>query len=189
MSLNLVTAPSVEPVSLSQAKAHMRVEHTADDALIETLIETARREAEGYLRCALISQQWDLRLDAFADVMEIELPPLITVDSISYLDSDGNSQTLATSVYDADIYRRPGRVTLGYGQSWPSTRATPNAVTIRFTAGYGTAASDVPADIRHAILFLVADLYKNRESISFGQIPHELPVSARALLWQHRAWL
>lgn len=146
MSLFLVTAPAAEPVSLADVKLHLRVDTTAENDLIAGLNTTARQYAEAFTQRAIPQQTWDWKLDAFPCGSEFYLPkaPCISVTSISYVDTNGDSQTLATTVYDTDLptgpHARAGRIFLKYGQSWPQTRDIPNAVTVRFVAGYsGTA--------------------------------------------------
>lgn len=146
MSLFLVTAPASEPVSLADLKLHLRVDTTAEDDLIAGLGVTARQYAEAFTQRAIPLQTWDLKLEGFPCGSEFYLPlaPCVSVTSITYVDTNGDSQTLATSVYDTDLPTGPsaraGRIFLKYSQQWPQTRSIPNAVTVRFVAGYaGTA--------------------------------------------------
>jgi uncharacterized phiE125 gp8 family phage protein len=153
MSLYLVTAPAAEPVSLADVKLHLRVDSTAEDDLIAGLITAARDYLEAFTRRAIPRQTWDWKLDAFPCGSEFYLPkaPCASVTSITYIDTDGTSQTLATSVYDTDLptgpMARAGRVFLKYQQVWPQTRSIPNAVTVRFVAGYADSATDPYPDM------------------------------------------
>jgi uncharacterized phiE125 gp8 family phage protein len=146
MAFSLVTAPTSEPVSLADAKLWIKVDATAEDDLISGLIVSARDYVESFTHRAVPLQTWDEKCDAFPDDSEFYLPkaPCVSVTSITYIDPNGDTQTLSTSVYDTDLPTGPnaraGRVFLKYGQSWPSTRDVPKAVTVRFVAGYaGTA--------------------------------------------------
>lgn len=146
MSLTLVTAPTAEPVSLADCKLHLRVDSTAENDLIAGLNTGARDYLESFTRRALPRQTWDWKLDAFPCGSEFYLPkaPCISVTSITYLDTDGAEQTLSTDVYGTDLptgpMARAGRIYLKYNQQWPQTRDIPNAVVVRFVAGYaGTA--------------------------------------------------
>lgn len=146
MTLSLVTAPTAEPVALADVKLHLRVDATAENDLIAGLNTSARDYVESFTRRAIPRQTWDYKLGAFPAGDEFYLPkaPCISVTSITYLDTDGASQTLATTVYDTDLptgpMARAGRIYLKYNQVWPQTRDIPNAVTVRFVAGYaGTA--------------------------------------------------
>lgn len=138
MPLKLITAPAAEPVSLADAKAHLRVDHAADDDLIAALIAAAREDAEHRLGRALVMQTLEQVCDAFPADGDIELPnpPLASVTSVKYLDSDGVEQTLSTSLYDVDSDSAPGEIHRAYGVTWPSTRCVENAVRARYVAGY-----------------------------------------------------
>ena len=161
MSLTLITPPADEPVALADAKAFLRVEHTADDALIEEFLAAARRRydgREGQLGRALVTQTWELRLDAFpAGEIEVPLPPLQSIDSVSFVAPGGTSMSLTEGTdFRADTYSEPGRISPIDG--WPKTADRLNAVTIQFTAGYG-APADVPHQLKTAILQTVATWY------------------------------
>lgn len=161
MPLVINTAPTTEPVTIAGAKSHSVVEITDDDALVSGFITQAREHIENDTNRALITQTWDYYLDGFSDVMRIPKAPLQSVSAITYVDSDGATQTLSASIYTVDAYSDPGRVVLAYSQSWPTTRDIPNAVKITFIAGYG-AASSVPSPIKLAINLLFSDWYENR---------------------------
>ncbi len=189
MGLVLVTAPGVEPVSLAEAKSHLRVDTTDDDALITALITAAREQVENDTRRALVTQTWDYVLDAFPSGSEIvlPLPPLQSVTSITYRDKDGNSSTFDASNYVVDTAGMFGRVVLKSGVTWPSVTLYPaGAVTVRFVAGYGDAGA-VPQSLKQAILLLVGHLYENREAAIMGTIVRDLPLGYDALVWQRRA--
>lgn len=188
-ALTEATAPAAEPLSTAEAKAHLRVDFTDDDTLIDRLIKAARGRAEVFTRRAFITQTWDMDLDRFPG-WQIEIPkaPLQSVTQIDYLDSDGVSQTLLSSLYRVDARSKPGRITPVFGEVWPVTRSTTNAVTIRFVAGYGNAGSDVPEDIIQAILLMVGDLYEHREEFITGTIVSRIPRGAEALLHPHKVF-
>lgn len=95
----------------------------------------------------------------------LPLPPLITVDSLKYIDQDGTQQTLSSALYKVDIVSEPGRLTPAYGQSWPATRNEASAVEIAFTCGYG-AAGAVPQGIKNWILMRMGSLYEFREEVA-----------------------
>jgi len=166
MLLSLVTPPAETPVSLNEAKAHLRVEHTDEDALINGLIAAATAEIDGrdgYLRRALVTQTWDYWLPRFplARRILIPMPPLRDVVSIKYLDGNNLEQTFAAENYEVVGNDEQGYVALNIASSWPLTYDREKAVTIRFEAGYGEA-KDVPVNVRQGILLRVADLYMNR---------------------------
>lgn len=188
MALTLVTAPATEPVALADAKAHLRVDATTDDTLISALITAARQYAETVTRRAMVTQTWDLTMDEWpdSDRIIVPLPPLQSVTSITYKDTDGTASTLATTEYIVDTKSEPGRIVLAYGKDWPTTTLYPaGAITVRFTAGYGEATA-VPQGIKQAILLLVGHWYEQREAVNVGNIVNPLPFAVDALLWQHR---
>jgi len=182
----LITPPAVEPITLDQAKDHLRVTNTTDDALISTLIAAARRFAEGYCRRALITQVWDLYVDKFPDavrgVLEIPFGELQAVTSVTYYDADGALQTLSASLYQVEAIREPARIRPIATETWPATYDQMNAVTVRFTAGYGDAPGDVPEQVVQAMLMLIGHLYENRESSSRAAVITEIPMGTEYLL-------
>jgi uncharacterized phiE125 gp8 family phage protein len=178
MPAKLITAPAVEPVTLAEAKAHLYVTHSDDDALIGSLIAAAREDVEHWLQRALVEQTWELALAAFPyspPVIKLPMAPLSSITSIKYLDSDGVEQTLAATDYTADTSAEPGAVVPAYGLAWPATRAERNAVRVRYVAGYGADATIVPASIKAFIKMRVGALYENRESFVAGQPIHAAP--------------
>jgi uncharacterized phiE125 gp8 family phage protein len=162
MGLKLITAPIEEPVTVAEAKANMKVEHSAEDTLIGQRIKAARMLAEHETSRAFITQTWEYAIDAFP-VSEIRLPypPLASVTSIKYDDTAGVEQTLSGAVYTIDTHSEPGWVLPVYGAEWPSTLAAANAVRIRYVVGYGDA-DDVPADAKEFILAYVSLSFEQR---------------------------
>jgi len=187
-SLTLNTAPTVEPVTVGEIKAHLRIDHGDQDDYLETLITAARQACESATRRALVEQTWKMYLDAFPAAIRPPRPPLRSVSSLQYVDTDGNTQTLDSGQYDVDTDREPGEVREAYGCCWPSTRDHPNAVIVTFKAGYGTDAASVPAPVKHAIKLLAAHLYEHPESVVVGMIAAELPQGVEYLLAPYRAW-
>lgn len=175
MGIRLITPPADEPISLIDGKVHCRVDGTDDDVLITSLIAAARRMAEQTTGRALVTQQWEVTLDAFpSGIIALPLPPLVSVQSIKYVDAAGALQTLASGAYTVHTSGIVGRVAAAYDTTWPDTRAQPDAVTIAFTAGYGVATS-VPQEIRQWMLLQIAHWYAVRESVNVGNIVNELP--------------
>lgn len=185
IGMTLIEAPAIEPLTLATAKNHLRVDLSDDDTLITTLITVARRVAERSTNRALITQTWELVRDYWPRVDYIELPrsPLQSVTSVIYTDTADAQHTLDTSIYLVDTDHEPGRVALKFAQIWPTTvLQTRNGIRIRFVAGYGGDASDVPGDITQAMLLLIGHWYENRETINIGNIVNEIPLAASALL-------
>jgi uncharacterized phiE125 gp8 family phage protein len=190
--LTLITAPTEEPVTLVEAKQQLRVDHSEEDAFIDQLIAAARQEAEVATRRAFITQTWELKLAGFpcsGVPIEIPLSPLVSVTSVSYLDTAGASQTWASSDYTVDAPAGPrpprGRIIPDYALTYPSTQMMENSVTVRFVAGYGAAVA-VPQGIKQAILLRVGDLYARRESAVVGAMFTDTR-AAESLLWPYRS--
>lgn len=155
-------------MTLADAKLHARVDNTAEDTLISSMISAAREESEHILGRALITQTWELVLPAFADSMDLPMAPVSSIASIKYLDSAGLEQTLDSTVYDLIEEGMPPRVVLKSGQYWPATYTAEDAVRIRFVAGYGADGTFVPQAIRAWILVRVSSLYAQREAFATG---------------------
>lgn len=178
----IVTQPATEPVSLADAKAHLALTHSADDALVTSLIKAARRHVENTTGARLITQTWAVALDSFpSGPIQLAGWPLQSVTSIAYTDENGDAQTMDSADYVVDTYRRPGWISPV--DSWPSTLDTYNAVVVTFVVGYGDA-DDVPDDLIAAIKMIVAGLYANRESTIEKPIVENQAVYS--LLWHYR---
>jgi uncharacterized phiE125 gp8 family phage protein len=186
MALVLNTAPTVEPLTVAEAKEHLRVTAGEDDAYITALIKVARRQVEGYLGRRLITQTWDLNTSEFLDVFRLPYPPLSSVTSVLYTDEDGNTgQTVTSTIWTSDTDSEPGRVFLAKDQSWPNLYGEEHAleVTVRHVAGYGATSASIPDDILHACKMWVAELYNNRGE---SEMKIEQNPAVRALLDMHR---
>lgn len=212
--LTLVTAPALPVVTLAEAKSQLRVEASDEDAYIQGLVETATQRldgADGFLGRALNPQTWDWEIaNGSSDGglhwgdephgwraryhhlsgYSVPLPPLISVDSVKYVDPAGVTQALDPSLY---IVRGAGSSSGGfldraYQARWPAMLIDPShgGMTIRFTAGYPLGDSDavtVPAPIKQAILLTVSRLYEQRENP-----PADLGGAVEALLAPYRVW-
>jgi uncharacterized phiE125 gp8 family phage protein len=172
------------PLTTDALKLHLRVDIDTDDDLIDQLILAATAWAENFQNRTFVNRSRTMVLDSFPMVIEVPYPPLVTVDSIVYVDTDGNDQTLNAALYRVDTDTEPGRVTVAYNESWPSIRSVTSAITISYTAGYGSAA-DVPDDVKAAIKLLVGHWYEHREAASEVDLM-EAPVAVKSLLWPNR---
>lgn len=158
--------------------------NTTVDPTLTALITTARMYCENFLFRRLFTQTWDMTLDRFPDVIRVPYPPLVSVTSITYVDSAGNTQTLSASSYGVDVQREPGRIYLAYAQVWPTIRDIQAAVTVRYVAGYASIAL-IPAPIKHAMKMLIGHWYENREAVGSDRIA-EVPLAVKNLLWSQR---
>ena len=174
MSLIIITQPSVEPVTLAEAKLHCKVDFVDDDALINSLITATRQQAEHITGRAFCTQTLELVLDDFPDAFRLLMPPAASVTSLKYIDTNGVEQTMAASAYSLDKDSEPGWVSPAFDTEWPETRPVPNAVRVRYVAGYGVA-SFVPAGIKSWMLMAIGTLYAQREGIITGTIMASVP--------------
>lgn len=172
--VNLITPPSVEPVTLVEARNQLRLDATGsplshpDDAMVTDLITAVRRMLDGdtgRLGRSLITQTWELTLDEFpVEQIRLPFPPLQSVISLKYDDTLGTEQTLTENVdYVVDTISYDGWVLPVSGTSWPATFDGINTVRIRYKAGYGDAATDVPKTIKQAMLLIIETIYKGVE--------------------------
>jgi uncharacterized phiE125 gp8 family phage protein len=186
MRLRIVTPPAAEPVTLAEAKAHLRLEGTEDDTYVSVLIQAARQHVEDVCWRGVVTQTREAVLEAFPYGEAVDLPGgnLGAISFVTYTDADGASQTLDASAYEADTVSVPGRLVLAYGESWPSTRCQWDAVRIRYTVGWAVA--DVPAPIKQAMLLLVAQLYENRVPEVVGVSLGKVAFAVDALLSPYR---
>ena len=185
MGLELLQAPAEPVVTLAEAQTHLRASVPEEDSLIVALVEAATAQAEAFCRRRFVSQQWRLTLDAFpAGAIVLPYPPLVSVESVKYVDTDGAVQTWDAANYVVRAAETPGEIVRAYGVSWPSARGEPGAVRVEFTCGYGEA-SAVPDAIKRAVLLIVGTLYANRETIAPVAM-QQVPQSAEWLLGPHR---
>ena len=166
--VNVITAPTEYPVSLTDAKAALLVDHDQDDALIMRLVAAATDEAERISGRAFVSRTVELVADYWPHdgAFRLAYPPVSAVSQISYFDEDNTENVVSLSVYQAILDVTPPVIMLKKNQSWPTSalRAL-SPIRVRYVAGYGSA-SAVPERYRALILALVAVDYENREAIS-----------------------
>lgn len=176
MALKLITPPSGTPVTLAEAKAQCRIDGSDEDAMLNAYIAAATATAEHELGAKLISQTWEAVFDTFPEgAVELNAPRVQSIVSVTYLAPDGSTTVLSSGAYVLDADNTPGWLFPVSGTDWPQTAESANAVRIRFTCGYGPAATDVPANVRQWILMHIATAYRNREAMAQGVSINELP--------------
>lgn len=188
--LAISTQPAAEPLTTAEAKQHLLIASavTAHDTFIVNLITAARKYVEDMLNRSLITTEWTLKLDSFPyDSLEFYLPrsPVQSITSISYVDSDGNTQTWSSANYVLSGSMEPARVSLAYNAMWPTVRPQPNAVTIVYESGYGDAGSDVPKVIKQALLLLIGHWFEHRSEVDNGNLK-SIPMAVESLLNAYR---
>lgn len=194
MGRTLITPPASDPVTVIEAKGHLRIDHDDDDGLIAGYILAARQAAEDFTRRKLFTQTWDITYDCNWPVEKINgyprprivlpFPPLQSVTHIKYFDTLGVEQTLASTQYRVDATSYEGRIEPAYAVTWPTVRNMMATITVRIVVGYST----LPEPIRQAILLTVGHLYANRESVVVGTITAEVPQTAQVLLFPYRSF-
>lgn len=171
-SIKVVNEPSAEPLTLAEAKIHLRVDFTDDDAYITALIIAARQIVEQHTNRALITQTLDYFLDDFprCDDIQLRKPSLQSVTNVNYTDSSGVEHIMDPNDYVVDFNAIPGRIFLKYARIWPIAILQPaSAVRIRMICGYGDTADKVPAALKQAMLILISQFYENREPLYIGK--------------------
>ncbi len=189
--LKIITAPANEPVTVDEAKQHLRIDGSNEDSLISTLIKAARIYVETLTNRRLITQTLRLQLKYFP-FCEIVLPvtPVQSVAAIRFKDKNGIEQVAAETLSQLS-FTEPPKIKPSYGESWPQCREGDyNSVSIDIVAGYGDAA-DVPRDLCQAILLMVAHFYEQREPVAVANsIDSEiLPMSVQSIINMNRLYL
>ena len=185
MNYRLVTGPATEPLTYAEVKAFLRLNDDSEQTFVTTLITTARQIVEGQTWRPLISQSWALQFDKSEltlFISNINKAPIISIDTVSYYDTDNVLQTLSLSLYETDIYGNPARFRL---KSIPSVYDRMGALIVNFTCGYTNAAA-VPQAIKQAMLLIIGHLYENRQDVVTGTQVNEIPMASRYLLEPYR---
>lgn len=171
MSLKLLTPPTVPAVTLAEAKEHAKVDVSADDAFITTLIAAATEFCEDDIGRCIMPQTWEMTLDSFPPAFELLRIPVASVTAITYTNTAGNVVTLGAGYYQLDAKDdfSSAYVVPAYGTEWPDTREQVNAVSLTFVAGYPNAAA-VPEAIKLWIKEQVTGMYENRGSQNEKQL-------------------
>jgi uncharacterized phiE125 gp8 family phage protein len=194
-ALYLISGPDDPVVTREEMKAHLRVDHDDDNDLIDAMTEAATQHLDGrdgFLGRALIDQTWELRMAWFPRLVRLRLPPLIEVEAVEYLDSNGARQTFDAANYLVTGIGDRGAICLAPGECWPTLPCDrPEPAIVRFRAGYldggvSPPEANVPAPIKAAIKLITGSLYQNREHVIVGQTAIEMPWAAEALLRPYR---
>ncbi len=189
MPLVLSAGPEVEPVSLAEAKAHLRIDGTDEDILIGSLIVTSRLHIEAEMGLALVTQGWSWFTDAWPRGASLKLPlrPVQSIAAVRTYDDAGVATTLSPDAYFLDGAGKPARLVRQGALAWPKPGRIANGIEIAFTAGYGDAEDDVPAPVRLAVKMLVAHWYEAREPVLLGEQADPVPATVANLIAPYRS--
>jgi uncharacterized phiE125 gp8 family phage protein len=183
MALELVTGPTQEPVTLTEAKAQLRLDIADDDGLLAGYLLAAREYIEGQTKRDLVTKTWDYTIDygwpvrGLRQYIRLPVNPVQSVTSVSYVDEAGATQTLASDQYTVMSRMTYSAIVPAYDVTWPTTRRVPDAVTVRFVSGY----ENCPQDLKLAVMLLAGHFYENREAVS-GKAMSEVPLAFDALI-------
>jgi uncharacterized phiE125 gp8 family phage protein len=183
MTLSLIAPPAEEPVTLADARAHLRLDAVEEDALLQALVTAARTALEAETRRAFVTQQWRLTLDDWPSrPIELPLAPVAEVTAVKVALLSGAMLTIDPAFYEVDAKGEPPRLAAKRGQAWPMPATRLAGIEVEFTAGYGDGAA-VPQPLKQALLLLVAHWFENRAPVGGGR---ELPLTVSALVAPYR---
>lgn len=188
MALVLTSGPASEPVTLSEAKAHLRIDGSNEDVLLTSLILTSRLHVEAALGLALINQTWMLVLDRWpADGGGVDIPiqPLQAVTAVRVRDTSSAATVIAPTQYLVDIVSKPPRLVWNNAAP-PEPGRFANGIEIDLSTGFGATAAAVPAPLKHAILMLTAHWYEHRDPIEIGSVAARIPEAVNDLIQPFR---
>ena len=180
----LTSPPALEPVLLSEAKAHLKVDNTADDPLIVRLIISARQHIEKQIDQVLINQNWRIYFDNWPTDGELKLTvsPITDVIALRTISADDIANVVDPSHYYVDQLSTPQMVILRPSRSWIKLGRIANGIEVEVAAGYGATGDNVPAPLRQAMLMLIAFWYENRQPNCSGKPDVSLSSALQALL-------
>ncbi len=188
MPLIQIVAPTAEPVTVQEVRDAAKIDDASFDASIAIIIPALRSQAEARTGRRMITQTVELVLDAFPAVdIDLQLPNVQSITSLKYLDTAGVEQTLASNLYSLDSSSTPNWLMPAYGTTWPATLDASNAVRVRFVAGYGDAAANVPQDIRLWIIAHAVQALRSPEGITIGDLrafPYVDHLLDRHIVWR-----
>ncbi len=184
MATTLVTAPAKDLVTLVEIKEFLRIKHDEENSILRDAINAGHQAATELTGKQFVTATYDLTLDFFPLVIVPDFPPLQSVTSITYVDTDGDTQTVDSADYILDIASSPARITPAYGVSWPATRVQVNAVTVRYVCGIDDPAGVDPR-AKMLVKYLSVNWYEIREPLSEKNIS-EFPWTIQSLASQLR---
>lgn len=190
MALQLRSGPAIEPVTLSEAKNFLRLDSTEDDVLISSLITAARIYIETTIGKILITESWSYFIDKWPKSNTVYLPlnPIQEIEEVRFYSDEETYQIIPPADYSIDIISNHPRLKFKGAQQAPISSQALNQIEVRFIAGYGDNLSDIPADLKQALLMLCAHWFEQRDPIGFGGSFAEVPTTIQALLHNHKKY-
>lgn len=162
----IITHPDAaqEILTVAEIKKNFDIDRDDQDGMLSRYLAAAIAQVQDRTNRQLVTATWELTLDRFPRG-PIMLPrnPVSAITWVKYTDTDGTLQTLDAADYQAVYSREPAEIVPIYATSWPATRQQPEAVNVRYTCGYGSAAA-VPAIYKELLLLIVGGFYEFRES-------------------------
>ena len=167
MTWSISSQPVNDPVTTAEVKSSLRIDHSVQDTMLASMIKAATRQAEKDLDRSIINRTLVLEFDYWptCGVIHLPKPPFQSVDEVKYIDTNGSEQILAENTdYEVKLSGDSGRVVVAPGKSWPSVQSNKKGViTVTVVAGFGANDSDVPDDIKQAIIAKVDIIYSKGE--------------------------
>jgi uncharacterized phiE125 gp8 family phage protein len=200
-SLELITAPTGETVTVPQVRAHSRLSALTPDEESDVVVKIAAAvaECENFTGRQLLQATWELKLASWCEegiyrdgVLRLPKPPLLSVSSVKYLDPNGVEITWSSSEYvvvnSPSPHAQRAHLFPAYGIVWPAVRYQPGAIKVRFVAGYGAAETAIPRALTQGVLLRVAEMYERREEQTIGSIVASNMLTAERLWWPFRTY-
>ena len=185
MALFKIAEPALEPVTVAEARAWLRVSHTSEDLLIADLISAARQDVENQTGLSLISQQWRMTFDNWpvGDMVQLPRGPVTGILAVTVYSANGTPSVVSPADYLLDMRSDPARL---FFEKRGNPGRRMNGIEIDFSAGFGTTGTSVPDMLNRAILLLVAHWYEFRGAFRASDQPVSYPDGYLPLMRPYR---
>ena len=178
---------SVNPLfTTTEAKDFLKVDTTADDTLIDSLIKAATQSCQIFTNRYFLTTTVTQYSDKWDGIYTLYKSPVFGITHIKYFDSNDTEQTLASSNYILDNVSQPARIGIAVNGTLPDLADRINAVHVEYKVGYGVTSDLVPEGIKQAVLITIGNWYENRQTVITGRTATELPLSSQYLLEQYK---
>ena len=178
---------AVNPLfTTAEAKDFLKVDTTADDTLIDSLIKAATQSCQIFTNRYFLDTTVTQYSDNWFEFYRLYKSPVISITHVKYYDTNDTLRTLASSNYILDNISQPARIGISVDGTLPNLADRINAVEVKYSVGYGEVSSDVPEGIKQAVLITIGNWYENRQTVITGRTATELPLSSQYLLEQYK---